>query len=139
MTTQPSMMRRGARALRVLAEVALIGVSAIGGVWSQTERAAATAETVVIADPVDHLDVRAREPMVVEHPDGTVFVSGYGESGPTLWKSHDHGATWVRVDVGTEANGAIGNSDVDLAVARDGTLYFATMLFDRKTDRKSVV
>lgn len=70
--------------------------------------------------------------MVIEHPNGTLFVAGYGEPRPTLWKSSDRGATWSRVDVGTEADGAIGNSDVDLAVARDGTLYFASMLFDRK-------
>jgi hypothetical protein len=72
--------------------------------------------------------------MIVEHPDGTLFVSGYGEPAPTLWKSADHGVTWARVSVGTEAAGAIGNSDVDLAVARDGTLYFVAMVFDRKTD-----
>ncbi|MGH9347784.1 MAG: sialidase family protein [Vicinamibacterales bacterium] len=133
MTTQPSMMRRCGLAARVLAGVALACVAATSGVWSRTDSSAATAETLVMADPVDHLDVRAREPMVVEHPDGTLFVSGFGELVPTLWKSRDHGATWSRVNVGTEADGAIGNSDVDLAVARDGTLYFATMLFDRKT------
>jgi hypothetical protein len=37
------------------------------------------------------------------------------------------------VDVGTREDGAIGNSDVDLAVAADGTLYFASMGFDRST------
>ncbi len=90
---------------------------------------------LVISDPVDHIDVLAREPMVIEHPDGTLFVSGYGQPGtpePKLWKSSDRGATWSRVKVGTEADGAIGNSDVDLAVGPDGTLYFVTMGFDRK-------
>ena len=82
--------------------------------------------------PVDHLDVAAREPMVAELPDGTLFVAGYGDPGPKLWRSGNRGATWSRVDVGTEADGAIGNSDVDLAVAPDGTLYFAQMGFDRK-------
>jgi len=82
--------------------------------------------------PSEHLGAPAREPMLVEHPDGTLFVAGYGESVPTLWRSADRGATWMRVDVGTEPAGAIGNSDVDLAVAADGTLYFATMLYDRK-------
>jgi hypothetical protein len=78
--------------------------------------------------------------MIVEHPDGTLFVSGYGspdgvppQTVPRLWRSVDHGATWAAVNVGTEADGAIGNSDVDLAVARDGTLYFVTMIFDHKT------
>jgi hypothetical protein len=76
--------------------------------------------------------------MIVEHPDGTLFVSGYGAafmSGKdtdeaTLWKSRDGGATWSRVNVGTKADGAAGNSDVDLAVAPGGTLYFATLIFD---------
>lgn len=96
-----------------------------------------------LAAHVDYLSpivgAAAREPIIVEHPDGTLFVSGYGyqESGPLqtvprLWKSIDHGATWTAVNVGTERDGAIGNSDVDLAVGRDGTLYFVNMGFDLK-------
>jgi sugar lactone lactonase YvrE len=88
---------------------------------------------------VEHLDLLAREPMIIEHPDGTLFVSGYGGSGhqspqtvPRLWKSSDHGATWQTVNVGTEAEGAVANSDVDLALAPDGTIYFISMEFDRK-------
>jgi len=84
-----------------------------------------------VAQHVDHLDVVGREPMLVEHPDGSLFVAGYGEPRPTLWTSHDRGVTWTRVDVGSEAHGAIGNSDVDIAVSRDGTLYFVSMLYDR--------
>ena len=87
--------------------------------------------TLWVAQRVDHIDAVAREPMVVEHPNGALFVAGYWEPRPTLWKSSDRGATWSRVDVGTEANGAVGNSDVDLAVAADGTLYFASMTYDR--------
>src|SRR5439155_6832953 len=86
---------------------------------------------LAVAQRVDHLDVVGREPMVVEHPDGSLLVAGYGEPQSTLWKSRDRGATWPRVDVGSEAQGAIGNSDVDLAVSRDGTLYFVNMFFDR--------
>ena len=85
----------------------------------------------LLGDPIDHLDGAAREPMVAEHPDGTLFVAGYGERTPTLWKSRDRGVTWVRVNVGKPSDGAIGNSDVDLAVAPNGTLYFVTMVFDR--------
>jgi hypothetical protein len=60
-------------------------------------------------------------------------VAGYGnESTPTLFKSGDGGASWQPVEVGTQADGALGNSDVDLAVAPDGTLYFASMTYDRK-------
>ena len=94
--------------------------------------------TLSMAAPIEHLDVVAREPMIVEHPDGTLFVSGYGAafmSGKdtdeaTLWKSRDGGATWSRVNVGTKTDGAAGNSDVDLAAAPGGTLYFATLIFD---------
>jgi hypothetical protein len=85
-----------------------------------------------VAQRVEHLEVVGREPMLAEHPQGALFVAGYGPPRPTLWKSVDRGATWTLVNVGTEADGAIGNSDVDLAVAADGTLYFASMLFDRE-------
>ena len=75
----------------------------------------------------------AREPMVVETARGTLFLAGYGSNNPNemprLWRSDDHGKTWSRVKVGTEAEGAIGNSDVDLAVAPNGTIYFASMGF----------
>src|SRR2546426_12661108 len=50
---------------------------------------------LTVAQRVDHLDVLSREPMVVQHPDGSLFVAGYGEPRPTLWKSHDSGATWT--------------------------------------------
>ena len=49
--------------------------------------------TLVLAQRVDHIDVVAREPMVAEHPNGTLFVAGYGEPHPTLWKSVDRGAS----------------------------------------------
>ena len=97
----------------------------------RTTAVASPAAALVLSNPVNHLGVAAREPMVVEHPDGTLFVTGYGSEAPALWKSRDRGATWVRVDVGTSASGAIGNSDVDLAVASSGTLYYVTMVFDR--------
>lgn len=73
----------------------------------------------------------AREPMVVQHPNGTLFLAGYGKPKPQLWQSADAGATWSPVNVGSEADGAVGNSDVDLAIAADGTLYFVVMSYDR--------
>lgn len=92
-----------------------------------------TAGPLVLSAPVDHLDALAREPMVVEHPGGALFVTGYGDNVPHLWRSSDKGSTWSPVNVGTEADSAVGNSDVDLAIAPDGTLYFVAMTFDRKT------
>ena len=89
---------------------------------------------------VDHLDEAAREPALIEHPDGTLFVAGYGspdfqkpQTVPRLWKSTDRGATWERVSVGGEKDGALADSDVSLAVAPDGTIYYASMQFDLKT------
>ena len=83
---------------------------------------------------VEHLDLTAREPAVIEHPDGTLFVAGYfNESIPTLYRSNDQGATWERVSMGKDAEGA-GNSDVDLAMAADGTLYYISMVYDRQKD-----
>jgi hypothetical protein len=79
----------------------------------------------------DHVDGLAREPMLLETRDGTLYVTGYGGPTPRLWRSVDAGRSWSNVNVGTEADGAIGNSDVDLAMAPDGTLYFVVMSYDR--------
>ena len=89
------------------------------------------APQLVLSEPVEHVEDLAREPMIVQHPDGTLFVAGYGAPSPRLWRSGDGGATWSRVEVGSEANGAVGNSDVDLAVSPTGTLYFVVMTYDR--------
>ena len=97
----------------------------------------AIARRLVATEGVDHLDRLAREPMVVELSDGALFVSGYdndAEKSPGLWQSRDHGITWERVNVASKAAGAIGDSDVDLAVNRDDTLYFVAMSYDVKVD-----
>jgi hypothetical protein len=91
------------------------------------------ATRLVLADSVDHIDALAREPMVVSHPSGALFVTGYWDPVPPVWKSVDQGATWSRVDLGTAADGAAGNSDSDLAVGPDGTVYLITLVFDRAT------
>ena len=78
-----------------------------------------------------------REPMLIEHPTGVLFVAGYSRAArefrdpPNLYRSDDQGSTWHKVDVGTVEEGALANSDVDLKVASDGTIYFLTMGFDR--------
>ncbi|MEO7520775.1 MAG: sialidase family protein, partial [Gemmatimonas sp.] len=98
-----------------------------------TANGGATAHTTELtALPViDHVELMAREPMLVQARDGALYVSGYGEDHPLLWRSSDNGAHWERVNVGTPANGAVGNSDVDLAIGPDGTLYFVAMTYDR--------
>ena len=122
---------------RVLLAAGLAGGLGCGE-GTEAVRAADPARLEVGA-PAEHLDDLAREPMFVEHPDGTLFLAGYGSqvtgvdprSVPQLWKSEDGGQSWTRVDVGTADDGAMGNSDVDLAIGPDGTLYFAAMGFDR--------
>jgi BNR/Asp-box repeat len=97
----------------------------------------ATLKTLVATGGVEHLDRLAREPMVVELSDGSLFVAGYDgdlEKSPNLCRSRDQGATWESVNIGSKADGAIGNSDVDLAVGREDTLYFVAMSYDNKKD-----
>jgi photosystem II stability/assembly factor-like uncharacterized protein len=99
-----------------------------------------TVASLVQEQRVDHIDQAAREPAIVQHPNGTLFVSGYGspegqppQTVPRLWKSSDDGHTWSRVNVGSENDGALANSDVSLAIAPDGTVYLASMQFDLKS------
>lgn len=91
---------------------------------------------LLIKDRVDFYGSLAREPMIVEHPDGAIFVAGYKNAStePQLWKSHDQGKTWAEVNVGTKVEGAHGNSDVDLAIDSDGVIYFLTMKFTKLPD-----
>ncbi len=117
--------------------VGVFGSHALGPKKQRRLDRSATPKTLVSTQGVDHLGRLAREPMVVELSDGTLFVSGYDgdeEKSPSLWRSGDHGATWESVNVGSKANGAIGNSDVDLAVDRDGTLYLVAMSYDSKAN-----
>ena len=97
----------------------------------------ATTKTLVATEGGDHLDRLAREPMVVELSGGILFVNGYdnnSEKSPGLWRSRDHGARWESVNVGSKTDGAIGDSDVDLAAGPDDTLYFVAMTFDVKKE-----
>ena len=86
-------------------------------------------------------DVQNREPMLLELGNGDLLVAGFPRyphepaRAPSLWRSGDGGERWSRVDVGAPSDGAIGNSDVDLALAADGTIYFATMGFNRSTGK----
>lgn len=86
----------------------------------------------------------AREPAIVQAPDGAIFVAGFWgfgrhterpgtlqniAQGPLVWKSEDGGSTWRRFEPGLPADGAWSNSDLDLAVAPDGTLYMAALTY----------
>lgn len=93
---------------------------------------ASSAPTITLADSSELIDRLGREPMVVQHPGGAIFVAGYGDTVPHLWRSDDNGRSWATVNVGTRADGAVGNSDVELAVGPDSTLYFLNMSFDRQ-------
>jgi hypothetical protein len=90
------------------------------------------APVLTLADSSEFIDRLGREPMVVQHPAGAIFVAGYGDTVPHLWRSEDNGRHWASVALGDRAAGAIGNSDVELAVGPDSTLYFLTMSFDRQ-------
>lgn len=101
-------------------------------------RGGARADELPVRSRIDVLPGQAlREPDLVQHPDGTLFAAGYSRDAseasdpPNLFRSRDGGGTWQQVDVGRVADGALGNSDVDLEVGPDGTLYFLTMGFDR--------
>ena len=117
--------------------VLVLAALAAVGVGTSCARPGMLAESrLVLADSVAHLETLAREPMVVEHPSGALFLSGYaaGEDPlavPNLWRSDDGGTAWRRLDVGTVEEGAAGNSCVDLAIGPAGTVYFLTMGFDR--------
>ena len=88
---------------------------------------------LIVKNKIDHLTTLAREPMVCEHPSGSLFVSGYTNSSgsPQLWKSSNGGLTWQTVDVGTIDDGAIGNSDVDLFIDAKGNIYLLSMTFTK--------
>jgi hypothetical protein len=119
---------------RVTARDLSVGALALLGACAPRPAPAPPAKPLTLTGPVEQLGTLAREPMLVRHPNGTLFVSGYGPPSPPLWQSRDQGRTWTPVDVGSEAKGATGNSDVDLAVAPDGTLYFASMTYDRQVN-----
>jgi len=132
------LLTRNAAAYALFAFIPLAAYSQ--GAASATPSPHASSDGLDVTAHVEFLGGLAREPMIVELHDGTLFVSGYAgdrasgppQTVPRLWKSADHGFTWKAVNVGTEVDGAIGNSDVDLAVAQDGTLYFVSMGFDIK-------
>src|SRR5215813_7437710 len=59
-----------------------------------SHRVGPPAAGLAITQQVEKLGLLAKEPMIAVHPDGTLFVAGFGEPSPTLWSSGDRGATW---------------------------------------------
>ena len=70
------------------------------------------------------------EPMLVQDSDGTIYVTGFNQQYPILFKSVDNGNTWSSVDIGKEEDGAIGDSDADLIICDNGSIHMAVMYFD---------
>jgi hypothetical protein len=103
------------------------------------KKAEPPASKLILLQHVEVLGDSAREPAIAQHPNGTLFVSGYGalaggrpQQVPTVWKSSDRGESWTPVDVGSTVDGASGNSDVSLSIAQDGTVYLVELEFDPK-------
>ncbi|MFC1531221.1 sialidase family protein [Gemmatimonadota bacterium] len=126
------------RMLKKILHVAAVTLAALLPACAEDGTRAPPLTSLTLEGPAEHLaSVAVLEPMVAEHPQGALFVAGFTkaieESGqpPKLFMSVDAGATWEAVYVGTAPEGAVGNSDVDLAIAPDGTVYFLTMGFDR--------
>ncbi|HEX3662272.1 MAG TPA: sialidase family protein [Acidobacteriaceae bacterium] len=122
---------------RVIA--AAVCLSALMGsqAMAQSGAGAAAFPRLVLMQHVEIAGDSAKEPSLVEGPDGTLYVSGFGklsngkpQQAPRLWKSTDHGASWTRMNIGDA--GITANSDVSLAVARDGSLYLVELEFDPK-------
>jgi len=139
----------GAVTATVMATVAAVTACTCSQLRSRTiAQPVIDARTLVLTQRVAQTDTEAAEPMIVEHPNGTLFVAGMGGPWTTnseyyshrrhldslvhdrLWKSRDHGTSWIPVDLGPSAAGVVGQSDVDLAVAPDGTLYYASMTWN---------
>ncbi|MEL6303036.1 MAG: sialidase family protein [Pseudomonadota bacterium] len=126
-------MNRYLLGILCLCAIQLVGCAAYEGVQSKPE--------LRLISRTDHLGQLAREPMLAVHPDGELFIAGFGSqvtardwtAPPLLWRSDDSGETWERLDVGDREENAQGNSDVDLAMSSDGHLLFASMGFDRDT------
>lgn len=90
-------------------------------------------QELIVKNRIDHLSTLAREPMIAQHPNGNLFLTGYRNDShsPQLWKSIDLGKNWEAVDVGSYQEGAQGNSDVDLLIDEDGVIYFLSMTYTK--------
>lgn len=97
---------------------------------------------LIAVQHVDYLNLSSREPALLRYHTGALFVAGYGRDDdgeiqvtPRLWTSDDAGASWHRVNVGSAEQGALGNSDTSLAEGPDGSIYYASLRFDRASQK----
>jgi len=128
--------------------VTVLFLAVVASAAAQSARRASipirSGQSLVVASRVTRLGFEAFESMVVEAPKGTLAIAAQG--GPwssdkeyaanpaywdkqwraRVWTSRNHGASWKQSGLGADADN-IGNSDVDLTVAPDGTLYLASM------------
>lgn len=127
----------GKSRIQIVIWLCVSGLTVTGCIGGSDENT--TPNALIVEEPVHYTGSLAREPMIVEHPSGTLFVTGYNNKSvsPQLWRSENGGATWEPVNVGTPAEGADGDSCVDLAIGPDGTIYFMAMEYGPKTQDDS--
>ncbi|HEX2021149.1 MAG TPA: sialidase family protein [Candidatus Thermoplasmatota archaeon] len=108
--------------LAVLAPLVLAGCAQPAAVEDPVAPAAQPpapfARVVAVLDPAGGHG----EPSFGAAPDGTLFANGEGGRGGSIYKSVDNGTTWEKV--GTPNEPMI-NGDPDLAVDKDGTVWFS--------------
>ena len=74
------------------------------------------------------IDGMPGEPMIVQHPDGSLYLGGYVyPKYVALYQSRDLGLNWQKVDLKNENNPELGNSDIDLTIAPNGSVHMAAM------------
>ena len=127
----------GKSRIQIVIWLCVSGLTVTGCIGGSDENT--TPNALIVEEPVHYTGSLAREPMIVEHPSGSLFVTGYNNKSvsPQLWRSENGGATWEPVNVGTPAEGADGDSCVDLAIGPDGTIYFMAMEYGPNTQDDS--
>ena len=74
------------------------------------------------------IDGMPGEPMIVQHPDGSLYIGGYVyPKYVALYHSRDLGSTWQKIDLKNENIPELGNSDIDLTIAPNGSVHMAAM------------
>lgn len=114
----------------VLACVLLLALPALAGCVQEPAPAATLApaaeaprpfaRTLAAIDPAGGHG----EPSFGVAPDGTLFANGEGGQGGAVYRSVDNGTTWERVATPVEP---LLNADPDLAVDKDGTVWFSAL------------